>query len=149
MKEVINRKFGLINKLNKELDEMYHKIAVHYNLSDSNFWVLYELYEKKIPCTQKEICDDWYYSKQTINSAIKSLEKLGYINKGYEENNKTNKKIGLTKKGTEICEKTVKQVMQMEEKAFSRIEEKELDAVIETLQKTLYSLKEEINKKLK
>ncbi len=146
MKEIINRKLLMITQINKEFDELYHKVAVHYNLSDSCFWVLYALYEAKEPCTQKQICDYWYYNKQTINSAIKHLEKIGYINKGYEENNKMNKKIGLTQLGLEIAEQSVKKVIEMEDKAFISVNEKELDTVIEIMQKPLTIFKEEVNK---
>lgn len=148
MNDIINRKFGLINKLNKELNDLYHKIALHYGLSDSAFWILYELYDRKVPCTQKEICANWYYNKQTINSAIKSLEQQRFIHKGYKENSKTNKKIGLTEIGLKVCEKSIKEVMELENKVFSKINEKELDVTINLLQKTLLSLKEEVNKNL-
>lgn len=146
MKDIINRKWAMITQINKEFDELYHKIAVHFNLSDSCFWVLYVLYEAKQPCTQKQICDYWYYNKQTINSAIKHLEKLGYVNKGYEENNKMNKKIGLTSLGLEVAENSVKKVIEMEDRAFISVKEKDLDTVIELMQKPLTTFKAEVNK---
>lgn len=149
MKEVINRKWEMITQMNKEFDDIYHKIATHFNLSDSCFWVLYELYTAGKPCTQKQICDCWYYNKQTINSAIKSLEKIGYINKGYEENNKTNKKIGLTELGLKVAEETVKKVIEIEDIAFESIKEEELDTVIELLQRPLISFREQANKIIK
>lgn len=145
MKDIINRKWAMITQINKEFDELYHKIAVHFNLSDSCFWVLYVLYESKQPCTQKQICDYWYYNKQTINSAIKHLEKLGYVNKGYEENNKMNKKIGLTSLGLELAENSVKKVIEMEDRAFISVKEKDLDTVIELMQKPLTAFKAEVN----
>lgn len=149
MKDIINRKWAIITQINREFDELYHKIAVHFNLSDSSLWVLYILYETKRPCTQKEICDYWCYNKQTINSAIKHLENVGYINKGYEENNKINKKIGLTPLGLEIAEKSVKKVIEMEDRAFASINEKDLDTIIELMQKPLIAFKDEVNKIIK
>lgn len=149
MKEIINRKWAMITQINREFDELYHKIAMHFNLSDSCFWVLYVLYEAKVPCTQKQICDCWYYNKQTINSAIKHLEKLGYVNKGYEENSKMNKKIGLTPLGLEIAENSVKKVIEMEDRAFVLVNEKELDTIINLMQKPLIAFKDEVNKVIK
>lgn len=146
MKEVITKKWGIYTKINKEFDEIYHKIAIHYNLSDSSFWILYSLYETKQPCTQMEICKEWYFNKQTVNSAIKNLEKLGYISKGISENNKQDKKIRLTSLGLEVAEKTVKNVIMLEDIAFSKISEEELDNIINLLQKVLFSFKEEANK---
>lgn len=146
MKEITNKKWAFITKINKEFDILYHRIAVHYNLSDSNFWILYSLYESKKPCTQKEICDDWYFNKQTINSSIKNLVELGYIRKGNEEKNNTNKKIELTPLGLEIAEKTVCEVMKIEDIAFSKISDRDLDKIIELLEKPLVSFREEVNK---
>ena len=103
----------------------------------------------KRPLSQKEICDYWYYNKQTINSAIKHLEKIGYINKGYEENNKMNKKIGLTPSGLKIAEKSVKKVIEIEDRAFISVNENNLDTVIELMQKTLMAFKDEVNKVIK
>ncbi|MCI7442013.1 MAG: MarR family transcriptional regulator [Clostridium sp.] len=139
MKEIINKKWALINKINKEFDDLYHKMAVHYNLSDSAFWILYSLYTSKKPCTQKEICDNWCFSKQTINSAIKNLEQIGYISRGY-------KKIVLTPLGLEVAEKTIHEVIEIENKSLSKINEEELDTIINLFQKTLSSFKEEANK---
>lgn len=146
MKASINRKWGIITKINKETEEIYHKIAKHYNMSDTSFWILYILYEKNEPCTQKEICDYWSYTKQTINSSIKTLEQLGYIKKGYEENGKMNKKIYLTEKGIEVAKNTVKEIIDIEDRVYKCISEKELDMVIELLEKPLILLKEETNK---
>lgn len=149
MKDIINRKWAVITQINREFDELYHKIAVYYNLSDSSFCVLYILYEAKRHLSQKEICDYWCYNKQTINSAIKHLEKIGYINKGYEENNKMNKKIGLTPKGLKVAEKSVKKVIEIEDKTFASVNEKDLDKIIELMQKPLTAFKDEINKVIK
>lgn len=149
MEKEINDKWTMINQLNKEFDEVYHKIAVHYKLSDSSFWILYVLYEKKEGCTQKEICADWCYSKQTINTAIKDLEKKEYISLNYEDSNRKYKKICLTPKGLEIAENTVKKVMEVENIAFSKIDKKEFDRVINFFQVQLSSFKEGANKIIK
>ncbi|MCI8587342.1 MAG: MarR family transcriptional regulator, partial [Clostridia bacterium] len=140
------RKWTLITKINKEFDELYHKLAVNYNLSDSSFFILYYLYEAKEPCTQKEICDNWYFNKQTINSAIKKLEDIGYITRNNVDNNRPNRKILLTKLGIEIAEKTVAKIMKIEDIAFSKISEEELDHTIKLLQESLSFFKEEVEK---
>lgn len=146
MKEIITKKWGEYTKINKEFDEIYHKIALHYKLSDSSFWILYSLYEAKHPCTQMEICKEWRFSKQTVNSTIKNLENLGYITKENYESNRLYKKIYLTSLGMKVAEKTVKNLIMLEDIAFSKISEEELDTIINLLQKVLSSFKEEANK---
>lgn len=146
MANTVNEKWALMNKLNKEYDNLYHKVATFYNLSDSAFWILYYLYENKQGCTQKEICSDWYFSKQTINSAIKDLEKKGYISLYYENDNRKRKNIVLTSEGLEIANNTVEKIIEAENRAFSKIDQKELDRFINFFQNQLFFLKEEIDK---
>lgn len=51
---------------------IYHRLARHYRLSDSVFWVLYLLGEARGPMTQTKLCSALFLSKQTVNSALKS-----------------------------------------------------------------------------
>lgn len=146
MKESINRKWSLITKINKEFDEIYHNIAVHYNLSDSSFFILYCLYETQKPCTQKEICESWYFNKQTINSSIKKLEEKGYITRKNIDDNKRNKQITLTQQGMELAKKTVAKIIKIEDIVFSKVSENELDHIINLLQELLTSYKKEVEK---
>lgn len=67
---------AVFNQIYKEMDETYHLYAKQHGLSDANLWLLYSLYESEA-LTQKEICSVWHYSPQTINSALKNLEKKG------------------------------------------------------------------------
>lgn len=145
MLKEINEKWETISKLNKEFDELYHKIALHYNLSDSAFWVLYTLYDNKYELTQKEICQDWYYSKQTINSAIKDLEKKEYIVLSYKEGSNKSKIVSLTNKGKKVAKESVGRIIEIENSAFSKIDGKEFDMVIDFFKKNIAVFKEELN----
>lgn len=145
MLKEINEKWELISKLNKEFDDIYHKIALHYNLSDSTFWVLYTLYDNKYELTQKEICQDWYYSKQTINSAIKDLEKKEYIVLSYKEGSNKSKIVSLTNKGKKVAKESVGRIIEIENSAFSKIDGKEFDMVIDFFKKNIAVFKEELN----
>jgi len=78
-----------------EFDEEYHKLASYYKLSDSSFWILYELYQNKNGCTQKELYTDWYLNKQTINSSVKYLINKKYIMVEYLDNNKKSKIVKI------------------------------------------------------
>lgn len=149
MKSIIDKKWDDVCKIMKGFDEAYHKIATYYNLSDSSFWILYALYQKKEGCTQKELCTDWYINKQTINSSIRYLQNKGYITLNYEENNKKYKRVSITEKGLEIAKQTVGKAMKIEEKAFKNIDEKEMDIAINFFRKQLESLKNETEKEIK
>ena len=66
-------------RLYKEDDGLYHRLAKHFGLSDSAFWIVYTLEAARRSLTQAEMSGYLNLSKQTINSGIKSLEQAGYI----------------------------------------------------------------------
>ena len=68
MREQIVRQLELLNQNDKILDELYHSYAASVHLSDTAFWILYIAWTQGDGCTQKEICDSWSYSRQTINA---------------------------------------------------------------------------------
>ena len=53
------------NRVYKEMDDLYHEIALKLGLSDSAFIILYALCEQGNGCLQKDICAQAFVSKQT------------------------------------------------------------------------------------
>ena len=100
------------NEADKEMNIIYHRLARHYRLSDSVFWVLYLLGEARGPMTQTKLCSALFLSKQTVNSALKKLESEGYIT--LTPAGAHTKNISLTKSGTKLCEQTVDKVIEAE-----------------------------------
>lgn len=68
-----------INQLCNESDEIYHNIAQSYGLTDSIYWILYILYNYDEPVSQVDLCNSWFYSKQTVNTSIAALLKREWI----------------------------------------------------------------------
>ena len=62
-----------------EINALYHEAAVKAGISDSVQNILYVLCEKGGTCLQSEICKLTGISRQTINSAIRKLEKDGIV----------------------------------------------------------------------
>ena len=94
----------LYNQLIKEMDDLYRVYAKNCNLSETAFWILYCIREReKEAFTQREICDYWFYTPQTVNSALKNMTEEGLLILRTEEDNRKNKRIYLTEKGKETC----------------------------------------------
>ena len=146
MKEDINQKWEMICKYMNEFEIEYHKLASYYKLADSSFWILYELYENREGCTQKELYTDWCLNKQTINSSVKYLTKEGYIVLENFDNSKKYKKLKLTEAGRKLAKNTIGKVMKLEEKAFENIDENEMNIVINFFKKQITSFKNEVKK---
>lgn len=106
------------NRLYKETDDLYRRLAKHYGLSDSAFWILYLIEAAPQPITQTELVNALFLSKQTINSALKSLEQSGHIRLTGDPAGGRGKYLHLTELGKALAERTVRPVFQMEERAF-------------------------------
>ena len=100
------------NSLFKEMTDIYHNIALKLEISDSAFLILYAIVELGCGCTQKDIAQMYYMSKQTINSSIKNLEKSGYIALKQDKGN--NKQIFLTTLGEKLAQEKIKPVIKIE-----------------------------------
>ena len=61
------------NRLYREMDQIYHGLAVKMGLSDSAFIILYTIMELGEGCLQKDIADWCSLSRQTVNSSIQNL----------------------------------------------------------------------------
>lgn len=103
--------------LYKQLDDAYHAIARKIGISDGAFIVLYSIAECGGGCQQKDIAEHYSVSRQTVNSATKSLAEKGYIHltpgKGREM------RLTFTPKGADFAEKQILPILSMENAAFA------------------------------
>lgn len=134
-KEEIRLQLREINTIFKETDAVYSKLARRSGLSDCAFWLMYSIREANGRCTQRELCDQWIMSKQTVNSALKGLEKNGYITLTSSEIDKRSKYITLTDKGIHFSEENIDIVFELEQLAFQKMSIAERAAMIENTRK--------------
>ena len=112
------------NQLLKRMDNVYDKLAKSSGISDTAFWIIYTVKNEKETYKQKDLCDMWSYSKQTINSALKRLEEQNIIKLESVLENKKDKKIVLTKTGEKIAKELIEPVNEIEKKSLGKIKEK-------------------------
>ena len=135
----------VFNQAHKKMNVLYHNYAKAIGLSDSAFWLLYSLYEHGDPCTQKELCEAWFYAPQTINTALKFLEEKGLISLEFIPGNKKNKQIFFTKDGDNLVENKIAPLVRAEERSFDRLDEDEREILVALTQKHIGLLEEELN----
>lgn len=131
------------NRMYKEMDAIYHGLALTFGISDSMFWILYILSESKDGITQYELCHDWYFSKQTISSAISALVKEGYIYKRETFDAHNRKILTLTEKGEIFIKKTIDNVKIAEANAFGGLTQEECAEFLRLNDKYLQSFRKE------
>lgn len=133
-----------INYLSAELDAIYHRASLKLGISDSVSIILYNIYESGDGCLLSDIYKKTGISKQTVNSALRSLERDGIL---YLEPYKGNaKKIRITEQGTAYIEQTVARLYQAECDAYRSWTEEEMSQYVALMEKYNRCLRAEIDK---
>lgn len=104
------------NRLYKEIENLYYEVSVKAGISDSAFWIMYTIVELGDGCLQKDIAERYSFSRQTISSSVRSLEKRGYIN--LKRGKGRNMHLILTPDGTAFVQENIAPLMRIENKVF-------------------------------
>lgn len=134
------------NRAHKRMNALYHNYAKKVGMSDAAFWLMYSLYEKGGPCTQAELCEAWLFTPQTINSALKSMEKQGLITLELAPNSRKNKQFFFTEEGEKLVKEKIAPLVRAEKQSFIRLEEQERNELLTITEKHINILEEEINR---
>lgn len=132
------------NSLYYQQVSIYSSLIKKTGLSDSYYQILYLIRNNiGLPYANK-IADFTCVPKQTINSAIKKMQKEGLIQLVKQEKSK-NKKIILTEKGNKYCEDTIDEITNLELKVFEKITNKECEEYFKVMKEFNEKLEREIN----
>lgn len=133
-----------INYLTSETDRIYRLASSKLGISNSISIVLYTIYDMGEPCLLSDIYKCSYISKQTVNSAVRSLEADGVL---YLENhNGRSKKVLLTDKGRELIEKTAARIYLAEVNAFEEWTDEEIETYLRLMKKYADCLKKQVDR---
>ena len=119
----------------KEVDDLYHMLALKFSLSDSAMWILCTMREANRELTQSEIAQEMSMSRQTVNSAIKNLVKQGYLRLEAVSGDRRNKTLSFTEEGEAFVKRTVDQVLSLEHQVFENLEVEEQEQITQILRK--------------
>ena len=147
--EEIRQQLREFNNILKETNAAYSELAKQNGLSDCAFWLMYSIREADGKCTQKDLCDQWIISKQTVNSALKGLEKNGYIILSASPTDRRSKYITLTGKGVEFAHEHIDIVFDLEQLVFQKMSDAESAAMIESTRKYQELFRAEMKRFLK
>ncbi|MDD2959140.1 MAG: winged helix-turn-helix transcriptional regulator [Lachnospiraceae bacterium] len=100
-----------------EINSLYHEAAVKMGISDSVQNILYIICEKEGQCLQSEISRMTGISRQTINSAIRKLEKEGIVY--LKQGNGRNTIICLSEKGRNFALEKIYPLYEIENKIWN------------------------------
>ena len=85
--------------LYNETDRLYNGFARSCGLSECAYWVMYEIEVSSGSASLRGMAEAFSLSKQTLSSAVKSLEAKGLIELSCEEGSRKNKVASFTEAG--------------------------------------------------
>ena len=124
------------------IDGVFDVIAKKIGIKENALTLLYALDDGKLH-SQKEICEQWYIPKTTLNTIVKEYTKAGYIYLK-ADNHKKEKEICLTENGQKHARKILSQVYELEQLAMKRTLDSVSDKFIGDFEEFAGNLKEEI-----
>lgn len=129
----VYEKIHEINYLTAEIDALYHQASRKLGLSDSVSRVLYTICDMGEDCLLSDIYKKSGISKQTVNSAIRGLEREGMLY--LEPYRGRSKRVVLTESGKALMERTAARIYEAENRAFSNWPEADINAYIAAMER--------------
>lgn len=135
-----SREIRRYNYLIGEINAVYHEMALKLGVSDSVMAILYTICDRGDCCLLQEICRCSGLSKQTINSAIRKLEREGvaYL----EPAGGKNKNVCLTEKGKQLAGQTAAQIIDAENEVFASWPEEDVNRYLALTERFLENVRE-------
>ena len=136
----------IYNAIYKETDAVYSGFAKRSGRSDCAFWLLYSIRDSEDTCRQKDLCGQWTMSKQTVNSALKGLEKQGFIVLEPDVDDGKSKRIRLTSEGIRFVRQHIDPVFELEQRVLLLMGKEACAAMLDTSRRYLELLKKELSR---
>lgn len=104
------------------LDRIYSEFARTCGLSDCAYWMLVDTSTAGGSIAVSRLTSEWFYSKQTINSAIKTLTARGFATLEFAEGSRKNKVVSLTEEDRRFAKRYAMPAQGAEQRAFDALE---------------------------
>ena len=147
MKFEIGKKLKQLNSMLSQVDNVYQSLLKANNVSDSEYVVMFAISELGEGCSQKDISENGYASKKTINSTIKKFQKDGYIE--LRPAKYPSMQIFLTDKGREFMQNSIVPILKVENNALENVSENEFSMLVNFYKKHLLAFKNHVEKFIK
>lgn len=110
-----------LDVLYQKTDKIYYELARGCGLSETAYWILYALEVSGGSATQARIAEEFSYSRQTVNSALKTLEARGLAELCFAEGGRRAKAVRLTAAGRAFSDERIVPAIDAEERAFATL----------------------------
>lgn len=141
--EILRSQLRTLDRLYKESDRICGDYAAHFGMNNTAFWVMYALSHTERDLTQNDLCAEWFFPVQTINSAVSGLVKNGLVRLEQLPGTKNRKKLVLTDAGRELCRTSISKVDEIERAALMSFTYEEREQYLALFRRHLEYLKRE------
>lgn len=131
------------DRLLNRLDNIYSEFSRACGLSDCAYWMLVDTSTAGGSIAVSRLTSEWFYSKQTINSAIKTLTARGFATLEFAEGSRKNKVVRLTEAGMRFAEQYALPAQEAEQQAFEVLEPWEQREIMRLIEKFSHALGDE------
>ena len=131
------------DRLLNRLDHIYSEFSRACGLSDCAYWMLVDTSTAGGSIAVSRLTSEWFYSKQTINSAIKTLTARGFATLEFAEGSLKNKVVRLTEAGMRFAEQYALPAQEAEQQAFEVLEPWEQREIMRLIEKFSHALGDE------
>lgn len=131
------------DRLLNRLDHIYSEFSRACGLSDCAYWMLVDTSTAGGSIAVSRLTSEWFYSKQIINSAIKTLTARGFATLEFAEGSRKNKVVRLTEAGMRFAEQYALPAQEAEQQAFEVLEPWEQREIMRLIEKFSHALGDE------
>ena len=131
------------DRLLNGLDHIYSEFSRACVLSDCAYWMLVDTSTAGGSIAVSRLTSEWFYSKQTINSAIKTLTARGFATLEFAEGSRKNKVVRLTEAGMRFADQYALPAQEAEQQAFEVLEPWEQREIMRLIEKFSHALGDE------
>lgn len=124
-------------------DRIYSEFARTCGLSDCAYWMLVDTSTAGGSIAVSRLTSEWFYSKQTVNSTIKTLTARGFATLEFAEGSRKNKVVSLTEEGRRFAKRYAMPAQEAEQRAFDALEPCEQREIMRLIGKLSQVLGEE------
>lgn len=137
-----------LDRLYNEGDQLFSRFAHDCGISGCAYWMLYDIVSAGSDVALSTLVQEWSYSKQTINSALKTLKARGYVDLHFIEGSRKNKAVSLTPEGAAFAERYVAPAMRAEQRAIDGLAPEDRKAFIRLMRSYNENLARELSRAL-
>lgn len=130
--------------LYNETDRLYNGFARSCGLSECAYWVMYEKVSSG-SASLRGMAEAFSLSKQTLSSAVKSLEAKGLIELSFEEGSRKNKVASFTEAGRAFSRERIVPAIEAESRAFGSLEPEERERLVALVSRYARAIRRELD----